>query len=231
MATQNDDAVCDVQFSLRVPKSMAEEITAHAQSEGMKPASWIRKAISKAIIDGDSARSVALKSDLLRLLETDSEIKAAVMKLAGPKDTDRERMREMEGRFKRLRKVSEVRLDDLLKQKKSLNKDMASTEKQIANLITEFDKLRLAGSSDADLKRLDAVAGELKGRRDQYEVIKQRAAVLDTEIEERKTDLIALVAESEQARVIKKLDAATPPASWQNDLERMEIQENMEDDL
>ncbi|MDO5846215.1 MAG: hypothetical protein Q4Q04_04750 [Methanocorpusculum sp.] len=233
MATQNDDAVCDVQFSLRVPKSMAEEITARAQADGIKPASWIRKAISKAIIEGDTAAAASLKADLLALLQTDNEVQAAVLGLTGLKDSDRERMREMENRFKRLRKVSENRLTDLIKQKKAILKEQAATEKQIASLISEIDKLHLAGA-DADSRRLSAAIEELKIRRGQLEGFMQRLTAASAAIETQKTELIALVTESEQAKVMKKYDA--PPSGeagrrvWQNDLERMEIQETMEDD-
>lgn len=235
MATQNDDAVCDVQFSLRVPKSMAEEVTSRAQAEGIKPASWIRKAISKAIIDGDTAASASFKGDLLKFLEEDKDVQAAVFNITALKDSDRERMREMENRFKRLRKVSENRLTELIKQRKSILKDQASVEKQITSLISEIDKLHLAATgTDADIKRLNTAAEELKTRRGQLEILIQRMSAADAAIETQKTELIALVTESEQAKVMKKFDVVVSSEagkkSWQNDLERMEIQETMEDD-
>lgn len=235
MATQNDDAVCDVQFSLRVPKSMADEISARSQAEGMKPASWIRKAISKAMIDMDKKILSSSKADLIKLIENDKDVQSAILKLTGLKDSDREKMKEMDARFKRLRKVTENRLDDLAKQKKSLQKDMTAAEKQISSLINDIDKLHLAGSeTEDDKKRTESYSAELKHKRDEFEVIQKSILSVEAETEKTKLELAALVADAERAKVLKKWDTVSLNSSdkklWLDDLEKLEIKEELEDE-
>lgn len=229
MATQNDDAVCDVQFSLRVPKSMADEISARSQADGMKPASWIRKAISAAIISMDEKVLNSSKSDLLKLLENDKDVQNAILKIAGIKETDRDKMKEMEGRFKRLRKITENKLDDLTKQKKSIQKDILSAEKEINSLTADLEKLRVKGD---DEKGAEIISAKLIQKNNELNNLQKSSASLDTDIENAKSELAAFVADAERAKVLKKWDSipSAGKKAWQDDLEKLEIIEKMEDD-
>ncbi|MDO5843964.1 MAG: hypothetical protein Q4Q53_02310 [Methanocorpusculum sp.] len=214
---------------------MADEISARSQAEGMKPASWIRKAISKAMIDMDKKILSSSKADLIKLIENDKDVQSAILKLTGLKDSDREKMKEMDARFKRLRKVTENRLDDLAKQKKSLQKDMTAAEKQISSLINDIDKLHLAGSeTEDDKKRTESYSAELKHKRDEFEVIQKSILSVEAETEKTKLELAALVADAERAKVLKKWDTVSLNSSdkklWLDDLEKLEIKEELEDE-
>lgn len=170
METQQDANVCDVQFSLRVPKSMAEEIAARAAAEGIKPASWIRKTLSNAINGSTTQMQQVTKSDLIRLLEKDPEVKELIRKIASG-DTDK----EAEKRNKRMKKEAEARLDDFEKMRKRHQKEIASMEKQIASLEHAKEK--------ADANKVALLNNELEIKRSMLASMRISLAAVEKEIQ------------------------------------------------
>lgn len=232
MATQSDKMTCDIQFSLRVPKSMADEITARAGAEGIKPASWIRRAISAAIISTDEKALKSLKSDLIKLIETDVDVQSAVLKIACAKDFEREKTKEAEYKFKRLRKMTESRIDELSKQKKSIQKDIDSKEKQMTSVANKISKYNPGTTeTESDIRYIEHLRSELDDKRSETEALKARAAEIDAKVENAKAELAALEADAKNAKLDSK-DFATAGERkvWQDDLEKLEIIEKMEDD-
>lgn len=170
METQQDANVCDVQFSLRVPKSMAEEIAARAAAEGIKPASWIRKTLSNAINGSTTQMQQVTKSDLIRLLEKDPEVQELIRKIASG-DADK----ETEKRNKRMKKEAEARLDDFEKMRKRQQKEIASMEKQIASLEHAKEK--------ADANKAVLLNNELEIKRSMLASMRTSLAAVEKEIQ------------------------------------------------
>ena len=171
METQSETNLCDVQFSLRVPKSMAEEIAARAAAEGIKPASWIRKTLLSAINDGSSQKQQLIKADLLKLLEKDADVQELIRKIADGKDLDK----ESEKRVKRQRKEYEARLDDFEKMRKRQGREIASMEKQIASLEKSLER--------AEPEKVALLANELGLKRTMLASLRESLAAVEREIQ------------------------------------------------
>ena len=171
METRQDTNVCDVQFSLRVPKSMAEEISARAAAEGIKPASWIRKTLSNAINGSTTQMQQVTKADLIRLMENDAEVQVLIRRIASEKNADKEN----EKRIKRMKKETEARLDDFEKMRKRQGKEIASMEKQIAALARSVEK--------ADPDKVVLLSNELEMKRMMLASLKNSVAAVEKEIQ------------------------------------------------
>ncbi|HJJ47499.1 MAG TPA: hypothetical protein O0X39_00700 [Methanocorpusculum sp.] len=175
METQNDANVCDVQFSLRVPKSMAEEIAARAAAEGIKPASWIRKTLSNAINSGSEQMQQMTKADVLYLLQKDAEVQELIRKIAAGKDLDK----ESEKREKRQRKEYEARLDDFEKMRRRQGREIASMEKQIVSLERSLQR--------AEPEKVVLLTNELNMKRTMLASLRESVAAVEREIRSVKT--------------------------------------------
>jgi len=86
MITPNDDTPCDVQFSIRVPQNLADEIFKRSTSLGIKPSAWIRKAISGYIASTGRTEKETTRQNLLTLLRQDSEIRKAIREITTEDD-------------------------------------------------------------------------------------------------------------------------------------------------
>ena len=123
MATDFPEEPCNVQFSLRVTQSMADEINAQAEKDGVKPATWIRKAIAFALSNMDENQSNLSRQTLLELIQSDSEIEEALGILM-EKRARNDKARELE----------------MLQAK--YFKEMLDMKKQMAELQERFDQVR-----------------------------------------------------------------------------------------
>lgn len=123
MATDFPEEPCNVQFSLRVTQSMADEINAQAEKDGVKPATWIRKAIAFALSNMDENQSNLSRQALLELIQSDSEIEEA-LGLLMEKRARNDKTRELE-----------------MPQAKYF-KEMLDVKKQMAELQERFDQVR-----------------------------------------------------------------------------------------
>ncbi|MCQ2356124.1 MAG: hypothetical protein MJ014_03775 [Methanocorpusculum sp.] len=123
MATDFPEEPCNVQFSLRVTQSMADEINAQAEKDGVKPATWIRKAIAFALSNMDENQSNLSRQALLELIQSDSEIEEALGILM-EKRARNDKARELE----------------MLQAK--YFKEMLDMKKQMAELQERFDQVR-----------------------------------------------------------------------------------------
>ena len=99
-----DDGNYDVQFSIRVPKSLADEINARAEREGIKPSAWIRNAISRTIENKDKSLAEELRTPLIRLIQEDETIRTLIRELTRaeekPSRPDSEIEKELENALK-----------------------------------------------------------------------------------------------------------------------------------
>lgn len=123
MATAFPEEPCNVQFSLRVTQSMADEINAQAEKDGVKPATWIRKAIAFALSNMDENQSNLSRQAILELIQSDSEIEEALGILM-EKRAINDKARELE----------------MLQAK--YFKEMLDMKKQMAELQERFDQVR-----------------------------------------------------------------------------------------
>ena len=112
MATEFTEEPCNVQFSLRVTQAMADEINAHAERDGIKPATWIRKAIAFAVSSMSPSQSTVSRKTVLELIQSDGEIEEALGILM-EKHARNHQARELEMLQKRY-------LDEMLAMKKHM---------------------------------------------------------------------------------------------------------------
>ena len=123
MAIDFPEEPCNVQFSLRVTQSMADEINAQAEKDGVKPATWIRKAIAFALSNMDENQNNLSRQALLELIQSDSKIEEALGILM-EKRARNDKARELE----------------MLQAK--YFKEMLDMKKQMAELQERFDQVR-----------------------------------------------------------------------------------------
>lgn len=231
MAAQDDDKICDVQFSLRVPKTMAEKISVHAAAEGLKPASWIRRAISKAIVDSDAHITAVSKSTILKLLETDKEVQGAVRKVCAGNSYETEKFREIESKFKRLRKNTENKLDELMSHRNHLEKKSAQLNEKIFSIKNDIYKLN-SKETDPENKTLLNLKEKLTDSEKKLSNIENEINHLNEEIKNSKYELMALAAESEHSKIMKKWNCEIQHSkeAWLDDLEKLEMTDSLEDE-
>ena len=99
-----DDGNYDVQFSIRVPKALADEINSRAEREGIKPSTWIRNALARTIENKDKSLAEELRAPLIRLIQEDETIRTLIRDLIQveerPARTGREIEKELEDALK-----------------------------------------------------------------------------------------------------------------------------------
>ena len=73
-----DDEVCDYPFSIRIPKSMAQDISRRATAEGLSASAWARKALEFSLYEmGSDERKISAAS-LIELIKYDPDVKNAL---------------------------------------------------------------------------------------------------------------------------------------------------------
>ena len=82
-----DEGNYDVQFSIRVPKALADEINTRAEREGIKPSTWIRNAITYTIEDKDKNRAEDIRIPLLRILQQDETVRNLIREITRAEQT------------------------------------------------------------------------------------------------------------------------------------------------
>lgn len=229
MATQKEPATCDVQFSLRVPSSMAEEIYAISAEEGMKPATWIRKIISKQILEIRNHTTPITRDALIHLIETDAEVQAALSRFAGVGGGSVSAMQEMEKRFERLRQVTEFHLDNLIARRDTMLPELLSLQGEIDTLLAEINTINSPKDAE-EAARLSSAIKELSAKREKIAGVQEDVLCLKGEVDIVRAELMALTSETGHEKLVKKWDLKPEeiPAleAWQKDLEQLEQQEN-----
>lgn len=200
MATQNKP--CDVQFSLRVPSSIAEDIAQFAENDGMRPAAWIRRIILEEIRCRNENRVSVAKSELLSLLENDLELRDTISRLTAP---DLSAMQGMECQFARLRQVTERRLSALTARRRGLMAELAELDKDNRRIIEEMNALTsLPSKNQEEAAHLQEVIVGLSARREMFSSLCASAEEIDAEIAVVGAELIALASETEQDSLREK---------------------------
>ena len=159
-----DDGNYDIQFSIRVPKALADEINARADREGIKPSTWIRNAITYTIKDKDQSAAEDIRTPLLRILQQDEAVRSTIREIVSAEQNParpREDIRKELENASRERSKTEFRCRDIehtisllksradeqtnkvelltAKQKKALTDFLQNPEDR--ELISELDKL------------------------------------------------------------------------------------------
>ena len=75
---QPDDEAYDYPFSIRIPKSMAQDISRRATAEGLSASAWARKALEFSLYEmGSDERKISAAS-LIELIKYDPDVKDAL---------------------------------------------------------------------------------------------------------------------------------------------------------
>ncbi|HJJ36433.1 MAG TPA: hypothetical protein O0X27_04575 [Methanocorpusculum sp.] len=75
---QPDDETCDYPFSIRIPRSLAQDINRRAAAEGMKASAWARKALEFSLYQMGSDERRISSAGLIELIKYDPDVKAAL---------------------------------------------------------------------------------------------------------------------------------------------------------
>lgn len=178
-----DDGNYDVQFSIRVPKALADEINARAEREGIKPSTWIRNALARTIENKDKSLAEELRAPLIRLIQEDETIRTLIRDLIQveerPARTGREIEKELEDALKaRDKAVMRVRdIEHTHRLTKSRQADMKKELERISSrqkaVLSEYMQKPEERSLVHELEKLTVTLASLK----------ERIAVGDAELE------------------------------------------------
>ena len=204
-----DDGNYDVQFSIRVPKALADEINSRAEREGIKPSTWIRNALARTIENKDKSLAEELRAPLIRLIQEDETIRTLIRDLIQveerPARTGREIEKELEDALKaRDKAVMRVRdIEHTHRLTKSRQADMKKELERISSrqkavlseymqkpeersLVHELEKLTVMISNlkeriEAGDEELNSVIQHLQERRDELTVAEAKVVSIREE--------------------------------------------------
>ena len=194
-----DDKNYDVQFSIRVPKSLADEINARAEREGIRPSTWIRNAIAYTIEDKDKTRADDIRTPLLHILQKDEEVRAIIREIilseqkpARNINTVKEELSEIQNRKQQLEEaLQDTRqklrhTERLLREQKRVITHLEMQQKKLLgsflqnpgdrNAITSLDQI--AASIDKEKENFSALTAQLNAL--QEETAKYEALCLES---------------------------------------------------
>ena len=86
----------DVQYSIRLPQDLADEINARAERDGVKPSTWIRNSLVKLIQMKDTENAGNIKAAVMYLLSTDKDVQKQIRLLIGESSEKGGRMSKIE---------------------------------------------------------------------------------------------------------------------------------------
>ena len=205
-----DDGNYDVQFSIRVPKALADEINARAEREGIKPSTWIRNALARTIENKDKSLAEELRAPLIRLIQEDETIRTLIRDLIQveerPARTGREIEKELEDALKaRDKAVMRVRdIEHTHRLTKSRQADMKKELERISSrqkavlseyiqrpderpLIHELEKLTVTLASlkeriEVGDAELESVIHDLQEQRDELALAEAKVVSVQEEL-------------------------------------------------
>ena len=86
----------DVQYSIRPPQDLADEINARAERDGVKPSTWIRNSLAKLIQMKDTENAGNIKAAVMYLLSTDKDVQKQIRLLIGESSEKGSRISKVE---------------------------------------------------------------------------------------------------------------------------------------
>lgn len=178
-----DDGNYDVQFSIRVPKALADEINARAEREGIKPSTWIRNALARTIENKDKSLAEELRAPLIRLIQEDETIRTLIRDLIQveerPARAGREIEKELEDALK-ARDKAVMRVRDIEHTHRLIKSRQADMKKELERIssrqkavLSEYMQKPEERSLVHELEKLTVTLASLK----------ERIAVGDEELE------------------------------------------------
>jgi predicted DNA-binding protein len=178
-----DDGNYDVQFSIRVPKALADEINTRAEREGIKPSTWIRNALARTIENKDKSLAEELRAPLIRLIQEDETIRTLIRDLIQveerPARTGREIEKELEDALK-ARDKAVMRVRDIEHTHRLIKSRQADMKKELERIssrqkavLSEYMQKPEERSLVHELEKLTVTLASLK----------ERIAVGDEELE------------------------------------------------
>lgn len=173
-----DEGNYDVQFSIRVPKSLADEINTRAEREGIKPSTWIRNAIAYTIEDKDKTRAEDIRIPLLRILQQDETVRNLIREITRAEQTPArsiETVKEELAETQRRNRKCEQALHDSQQTTRLIERQLAEQERALNHLDVQQKKLLSAFLQDPNnretLTRLDEVAARLTAEKEKYQAL------------------------------------------------------------
>ena len=134
----------DVQYSIRLPQDLADEITARAERDGVKPSTWIRNSLAKIIRERDEETANSIKTAVLYLLTADKDIQKQIRLLAEECRENWSRRSKVESAMREFTALTDQEIN--------LQREAEEREGKIAELEDELIKLETA-RTDTAIKR------------------------------------------------------------------------------
>ena len=128
----------DVQYSIRLPQDLADEINARAERDGVKPSTWIRNSLAKLIQMKDTENAGNIKAAVMYLLSTDKDVQKQIRLLIGENSEKGSRISKVESTLTEFTALSDQEI--ILKRKmEELEIDISDLQNKLCLL---GDKLR-----------------------------------------------------------------------------------------
>ena len=122
----------DVQYSIRLPQDLADEINARAEHDGVKPSTWIRNTLAKTIKTKDAKNAGNIKTAVLYLLTTDKDVQKQIRLLSRDIREKGSRMSEIESTLTEFTALSDQEI--ILERKmEELNMDISELQNKLSS--------------------------------------------------------------------------------------------------
>lgn len=177
-ASSLDDGNYDVQFSIRVPKALADQINARAEREGIKPSAWIRNAIARTIENKDQAAAEDIRAPLLRILQQDEAVRSIIREITQTAKTStrpadeiqKELTAALEDREKLYERINALDhlFQDLRARRIRINRHLADITSEQKKALSDF--MQTPENRDY-IQRLDELTVELSRMKSELEAV------------------------------------------------------------
>ena len=184
-----DEGNYDVQFSIRVPKALADEINTRAEREGIKPSTWIRNAITYTIEDKDKNRAEDIRIPLLRILQQDETVRNLIREITRAEQTTArsiETVKEELAESQRRNRKLERSLQDAKQSLRLIDRQYSDQVRVIEHLEVQQKKLLATFVQDPSnretLTHLDELAARIDAEKEKITSLKIQQTVAREEM-------------------------------------------------
>ena len=184
-----DEGNYDVQFSIRVPKALADEINTRAEREGIKPSTWIRNAITYTIEDKDKNRAEDIRIPLLRILQQDETVRNLIREITRAEQTTArsiETVKEELAESQRRNRKLERSLQDAKQSLRLIDRQYSDQVRVIEHLEVQQKKLLATFVQDPSnretLTHLDELAARIDAEKEKINTLSIQQTVAREEM-------------------------------------------------
>ena len=132
----------DVQYSIRLPQDLADEINARAEQNGVKPSTWIRNSLAKIIRERDEENANSIKTAVMYLLTADKDVQKQIRLLAGEIRENGSRMSNAEAALREFTALTDQETT-LQREAGEMESEFVKLEEQMTSLEFSLAELKM----------------------------------------------------------------------------------------